>query len=139
MRTASPALSTCRDARSASEYTAPDRTPRASSVRMIRQAISPRLATSTFSNMRGPVERVGDDHAHRRRVERVARVVDLRAVADHDEHVHLRAQVDVLSGRADPVDDAEAAVGFDGYVHEPVDVARHVALPQAVVGAGVEK
>src|SRR5689334_22324748 len=45
------ASSTCFECRSASEYTATDRTPRRLRVRMTRQAISPRLAIRTVSNI----------------------------------------------------------------------------------------
>src|SRR3954451_4742886 len=51
-RYASVARRTCWDSRSASEYTATDGMPSSSSARITRTAISPRLATSTFENMR---------------------------------------------------------------------------------------
>src|SRR5919108_1294750 len=50
MRYASSANDAWSDARSASEYTAIARTPSSCSVRKIRIAISPRLATSTLEN-----------------------------------------------------------------------------------------
>src|SRR4051794_25669280 len=51
MRTASSAIRTCNASWSASENTATVRTPSRRQVRMIRQAISPRLAMSTDSSI----------------------------------------------------------------------------------------
>src|SRR5262252_7777769 len=50
-RSASSASPTCGASRSASEYTPTETIPISLSVRMTRIAISPRLATRTFSNM----------------------------------------------------------------------------------------
>jgi hypothetical protein len=50
IRTAVSASRTCRAPASASLYTATERMPRERRVRMTRQAISPRLATSTVPN-----------------------------------------------------------------------------------------
>src|SRR5262249_28687864 len=51
MRRASSASATWRASRSASEYTATVRTPRARAVAITRQAISPRLAIRILPNM----------------------------------------------------------------------------------------
>jgi len=52
MQKASSASLTCRELRSASEYTATVRTPNSWQARMMRTAISPRFAMRTFWNMR---------------------------------------------------------------------------------------
>jgi hypothetical protein len=53
MSTASSASATCMASRSASEYTATVRNPMRLAVRMIRHAISPRLAINSFWKRRG--------------------------------------------------------------------------------------
>src|SRR5262245_28364143 len=102
---------------------------------MIRQAISPRLATNTLSNMK----LLADDDANGRGIETVTGVVDLRAVGDHYQRVHLRAHLEVLTWRRDPIDDPQAPIGLDRHVHEPVDVAGHVAFSHAAPGMRVQK
>ncbi len=112
--------------------------PSSRAVRMIRTAISPRLATSSVSKWRPSVA------AHSgapivistaRRVEAVAGVVDLGAVGDQHQHVALGAQGQRETRRRDAVDDAEGAVLLDRHVHVPVDVGDQVALAEAVTGA----
>ncbi len=73
-----------------------------------------------------------DQHADRRRVEAVAGIVDLRAVGDDAEHVHLGAEFDVVAGLRHAIDDGEFARGLDRHVHEEVDVGHDVALGHAV-------
>src|SRR5688572_7562174 len=65
MQTAVSAAATCAESASASAYTATDRSPIARKVRMMRQAIAPRLAISTVSKRetagvigQGPASRV---------------------------------------------------------------------------------
>src|SRR6476620_5269056 len=55
MGTATSASRVCRAPASASLCTATERMPISRSVRITRTAISPRLATRTVSNMRGPL------------------------------------------------------------------------------------
>src|SRR2546427_3572975 len=67
MATASSASATNGHARSASEYTATDRIPSERQARMMRRAISPRLATRTLeSKDSGGGRRVPRDEVHRR-------------------------------------------------------------------------
>src|ERR1700723_3388092 len=114
MQIASSAWSTCSDARSASEYTATDRTPIFRSVRMMRQAITPRLAIRTLSNTL-QFRPVADDHLHGGGIIRVAWIVQLRAVADQCDDVHLRTHFHVLSRFGNAVFKSQAA--FRGYRH----------------------
>src|SRR6185295_20140286 len=102
---------TCSEPASASEYTATEPTPIRRRVRMMRQAMAPRLAIRTLENTRA--RSTGDDHADRRRIEAVAGVVDLRAVGDHRRQVHLGADLHEQAGGRDAVDDAERAIGLD--------------------------
>jgi len=68
MATASSASATNGHARSASEYTATDRIPSERQARMMRRAISPRLATRTLdSTGSGGARRVHGDEVRRRR------------------------------------------------------------------------
>src|SRR5258706_13890294 len=62
MHSASSAKRTCRASRSASEYTATVAIPIARAVRMMRQAISPRLAIRIFLNI-GAFDRLERDVA----------------------------------------------------------------------------
>src|SRR6516225_11971689 len=78
---------------------------------------------------------IPDQQAYWRRVVRVARVVQLRAVADHGEYIHLRAQLDVLSRRRNPVLERQRAVRGDRHVHEEVDVVRDVTLLESAARA----
>src|SRR6187402_3395897 len=96
---------------------------------MTRQAMAPRLAIRTFSNMR-VARSVPDDHLKRRRVVGVAGVVELGTVGEHANDVTLGAEFDVVAGRGDTVGETEPAVGGDGYVHEEIDVWCDVALAE---------
>src|SRR3990167_1235339 len=100
--------------------------PRLLSVRMMRQAMAPRLAMSTLSNIGSwcgpsrewvslsrpscwPQDQEGSDRIpHQqldgRRVVGVAGVVELRAVGDQHPHVHLGAQLHVLARTGDAID-----------------------------------
>ena len=55
MQTLASAMATCSESASASEYTATERRPRAFRLRMTRQAMAPRLAIKTVSNMGNPL------------------------------------------------------------------------------------
>src|SRR5262245_23695541 len=106
---------------------------------MIRHAMAPRFAIKTVSNIprspgaasgsyagrvvpafsRGsagrPAERTvslirsPDHYAHRRRVVRVARVVELRAVGDQHDHVYVRTHLHVATRRRDAVRERQIA------------------------------
>src|SRR5260221_10954584 len=98
MRMASSARRTGKAKRSASEWRASVRTPSRCAVRMTRTAISPRFATATLRNiMLSGRWRVPDQHAYRGRTEAVAGVVDLRAVRDDAEHIHLGPHLDIVA------------------------------------------
>src|SRR5439155_3376412 len=97
------AIPTWRASRSASEYTATDSRPMRFSVRMMRQAISPRFAISTRRTS------VDDDDANGSGVERVARVVDLGAIRDDRENVHVGSEIYREPGAGNAVDDPECA------------------------------
>src|ERR1700733_4924133 len=133
-RTDSSARATCREFRSASEYTATEPTPKRFNVRMMRQAISPRLATRTLLNIRVPnqnLERCG--------VVRVAGVVELRAVGNEHDDVHARAHLDVVAGAAQSIGKGQSPVDGDRHVHEEIDVVGKIALTQpepVVLGDG---
>src|SRR6476659_5311400 len=109
MHTASSALRTCSAYASASEYTATERTPSRRRVPCTRHAISPRFAIRTLSNTVD--SRVPEQQPDRRRVVRVAWIVQLRAVADQADHVHVRAHLDVLAAGGDAVFERQLAVG----------------------------
>src|ERR1700677_1710540 len=93
-------------------------------VRSMRQAMAPRLAIRTFLNMNALVGFVGfpDEDLDGGGVVGVAGIVELRAVGDGDEGVHLGAELDVLACVRDAVSEGELAGGGDGDVHEEVDV-----------------
>src|SRR3954471_768756 len=142
MITASSARRTGSVVASASEAIATEAMPIRCSVRIMRTATSPRLATRTFVNMGGSV---AHDHADGCGVEPVAGVVDLGAVADDHQRGSVGLRFHPQTGGRYAVDDAERPVGINGHVHEPVDVADQVPLAQApfrplqqeVLGAGV--
>src|SRR5215471_672082 len=48
------------------------------------------------------------------------RVVLLRTVGDHHDHILLAAQIDEVAGLGDTVDDGYTTVGVHGDVHEEV-------------------
>src|SRR5450631_2318454 len=77
---------------------------------------------------------IPDEHAHGRRVEAVARIVDLRTVGDHENHIHVRRDVDVVAACGDAVDDGEIPRRIDRHVHEEVQVGDDVSFGQAVSG-----
>src|SRR6478735_1241771 len=119
MQTLSSASRTWAAWASASEYTATEAMPSRRSVRMTRQAISPRLAISTFENrgingnsLAGSASEprafretgsVPDQQLNWVRIVRVARVVELRAIRDQANHIHLRTHLDVPTAGADAV------------------------------------
>src|SRR5689334_22063893 len=113
MGTAASARRTWRAAASASECTATARRPIRRIVSMIRQAISPRLATRTVVNT-GLARGGPDQHAHRRRIVRIARIVELRTVRDETQHVHLRAHLHVLAAGGDAVLERETPLRRHG-------------------------
>src|SRR5690606_18241540 len=79
-------------------------------------------------------------HLGRGRVVTVAGVVQLRAVGDQHDHVHVRGQLDILARRGDAVFEGQAAFRGDRHVHEEVDIGADVALLQtAVVQAGAQE
>src|SRR5258706_13224492 len=95
MHTSSSANRTCSDSRSASEYTATVCTPSSRHARMMRSAISPRLAIRTFLNIvgsgggvgleAGPAVVAGAGHAlHAQRELARARGEEHRAVVRDD-------------------------------------------------------
>src|SRR5208282_2859734 len=126
MRTASSACTTCAEYRSASEYTATEPIFRRSSVRKIRQAISPRFATRTLANVGIP-----DEHFERRGVVGVARIVELRTIRDEHDDIHGRPHLYILTRAAHTICEREAAVRGDRDIHEEVDVVGKVALAEA--------
>src|SRR5476649_290301 len=143
MQIAWSAWATWAESASASEYTATERKPNARRVRMIRQAMAPRLATRTVSNMMdllsagrpacgfGAAGRpaagqrsrgIPDQAANRRRVVCIARIVQLRTVGDQHDQVHLSLHLNVLAGRRDAVGEGQAALRCHRHVHEEIDV-----------------
>src|SRR3954463_16124798 len=106
-------------------------------VRMMRQAMLPRLAIRTFENT--PCSAAVSDSGDRRIaggdddpdgcwIETVAGIVDLRAVRYDRHQIHLRVQIHVHSPSRDAVDDSQCAIGFDRDIHEPVDVGYDIAF-----------
>src|ERR1700745_3985354 len=67
-----------------------------------------------------------NDGLQRREAEAVAGIVDLRAVRERGNHVHLGAEVDVIAGLAFRHLDRPAAVAADRTVHEHVHVERDI-------------
>src|SRR4051812_48487014 len=88
MMTVSSASRAGSAAASASEATRTEPMPSRSRVRMIRTAISPRLAMRTLE-ITSSGSRTGHNDPYRGGIEAVARVVDLGAVADDDKRVHV--------------------------------------------------
>src|SRR5881296_1784749 len=131
MYTASSACSTCIEWRSASEYTATERTPILRSVRMMRHAIAPRLAIRTFSNI--------TPRSHPRSgpgwewVVGIARIVQLRTIADQNEDIGFRTHLDVLPGIGNAIFKRKLALLRHWHVHEEIDVVGDIALAHAVV------
>ena len=101
-------------------------------VRSMRQAMAPRLAIRTFLNMHtlvsSSVVSFPDEDLDGGGVVGVAGIVELRAVGDDDEGVHLGAELDVFACVGDAVGEGELAGGGDRDVHEEVDVGGEVAL-----------
>ena len=77
--------------------------------------------------------------ADRRRVEVVARVVELRTVGDEHERVDRRRELDVLPRRADALLEGELPLGGDGDVGEEVDVVREIAHGHPVLRGEAEE
>src|SRR5882757_3134664 len=96
---------------------------RRSSVRRMRQAISPRFATRTLSNTIIP-----DEHLEGRWVVGVAWIVELRTIRDEHDDVHGGLHLHILAGAAQTIGEGEAAVGGDGHIHEEIDVVGEIAL-----------
>jgi hypothetical protein len=67
--------------------------------------------------------RIRDHHADRRRVEAVAWIVDLRTVVNHENHIHLRGDIDVVARRRITVDDGEIA-GMRAAIEQGLQCAR---------------
>src|SRR6218665_3984639 len=143
MHSALSACATWAESASASEYTATDPRARLRRLRMMRQAMAPRVAISTLSKPGGggmgvgvfsrgggvlPVRASGagipDDEFDRRRLVGIARVVQLRAVREQHPDIHLGAQFDILSGAGHAVGKLQPALRRDRNVHEEIDV-RH--------------
>src|SRR2546425_10904292 len=108
MATDSPALMTCMECRSASEYTATLAMPIRSSVRTMRQAIAPRLAIRTLRNISG--SGTPNQKFDGRRVVGIAGIVQLRAVRNEGDHIHMLDKLDVLAGRRKTVGEVQCAV-----------------------------
>src|SRR5438105_10112081 len=141
--TASSAMITNAAWRSASLCTATVRTPRSLQARMTRSAISPRLATSTFSNMRllhvdqrvarahhiallhvhvghGPRPRGGDVVLHLHRLAHADDVAEIDVVA----HLHRYLEQEALHRSDDSAfaDRRRATHGWHGPVRGRADV-----------------
>src|SRR5260221_4274481 len=126
MRTASSACVTCAEYRSASEKTATERISRRLSVRKIRQAISPRFATRTLCHITVP-----NEHLEGGRVVGIARIVELRAVGDEHDDVHLCLHLDVVTWSRETVGEGQTTVRSDRHVHEEIDVVSQIPLPES--------
>src|SRR5271165_2185846 len=122
----SSACITCSEWRSASEYTATERISSRFRVRMMRHAISPRLAIRTLANIRVP-----DQNLERCWVVRIAGIVELRTIGDQDDDVHGGPHFHVLPRPAQAVREAQAALRSDRHVHEKIDVVGQIALGQS--------
>ena len=70
--------------------------------------------------------------ANRRRVEAIAGIVDLRAIGNDEDHVHVRGDIDIISRRRNSVDNGEIAGRVDRNVHEEIQIGDDVALGQSV-------
>ena len=66
----------------------------------------------------------------------VAGIIELGAVGDDHEGIHLGAEFDVLAGIGDAVFEGEFAGEGDRYVHEEVDVGGEIGLGERVDCAG---
>src|SRR5882757_2391980 len=72
------------------------------------------------------------EQADRGGVPAVARVVQLRAVADQHQHVARRTHLHVLAGRGNAVGEGQSAGRGQRHVHEEVDVVPEFARADAV-------
>ena len=100
---------------------------------MMRQAIAPRLAMRTLRNIhQSPLAQIR--HLDRRGVVGVAGIVELRAVGNQHDDVHLARVISTyLPGAERPSSNVRSAVRRHRHVHEEIDVVADVALRQAVV------
>src|SRR3977135_1686259 len=71
--------------------------------------------------------------AYRGWVEVVARIVDLGTIGDDEKHVHVRGNVDVISGSRDAIDNRKSSRRLDRHTHEEVQVCDDVALGQSML------
>src|SRR6218665_1451157 len=155
MHSALSACATWAESASASEYTATDPRPRLRRLRMMRQAMAPRLAISTLSKPGGEGMGVGAfsrgggvqtvlgagggvrvEEYDRRRLVGIARVVQLWAVREQHPDIHLGAKFDILSGAGHSVGKLQPALRRDRNVHEEIDVRHQVPLAQTDAGIG---
>src|SRR5437899_8622460 len=93
--------------------------------------MTPRFAMRTFWNI-FLVSGIPDEHAEGCRIVCVTRIVQLWAIADERQNVHLGSQFDVYAGARDAVFKGKPAFGRHWYVHEEVDVGREISLPETV-------
>src|SRR5262249_42677298 len=118
MHTASSASLTYLASRSASEYTITAFTPSSRQARWMRRAISPRLATRIFLNIRAPA--VNRQRRHRERACGTVASVGNQDLLEHrlgnarlfDDEQGL-AELHRLAVRAENLGDGAALVGFD--------------------------
>jgi hypothetical protein len=94
----------------------------------IRHAIAPRLAIRTLLNILVP-----DEDLNWCRIVAVAWVVQLRAVADHHQDIHLGAQFDILAGVGNSIFEGKLSVGSYWDIHEEIDVAGDIPLVHAAI------
>src|SRR4051812_8346711 len=78
---------------------------------------------------RGAAPGLGDLHPYRRRVVPIAGIVDLRAVRDHGERIHLRPQCHLAAWQGDALCDRGGAGTLHGHTHKEVHVRHDVAPP----------
>src|ERR1700738_5540348 len=92
---------------------------------MMRQAIAPRLAMRTLSNIRYP-----NQNLERRWVIGVAGIVELRAIGNEHDEIHGGAHFHVLPRTAQSVGKSQAAVRRHRHIHEEVDIVADGALAE---------
>ena len=74
------------------------------------------------------------NHTHRRRIEIVRRIENLRAIGDHGEAVHLGREIDMISGPRQRRLELEFAICIERNVHEEIDVGNEAAGIEPVLG-----
>src|SRR5436309_14547719 len=74
-----------------------------------------------------------------RRIPAVAGIVDLRTIADQDQDVPARGDLDVLAWSRQAVVERQVAGRGYRHVHEEVDVVRELTLPDAGLRAVVQE